>query len=224
MLSLYIDFGIDSSTRCSTRHFNRLAIQLDTCHGLRRRYLNCFPACGVIFSSSIRIDPLVNAPLLDSSTLLMLSALSIDPSLDMATRSSASSSSSMMRLLSFCFFCRLMCYYLLLLPPTQLLLATTRVVLPLCFDQCDSWCFYSRRCWHSCLLVSLWLDDMQEGFSIHVACGTKRTQHLFRDHFFLTNPLLDATSNVAPRLSTSLLLSMLLYNRSDSVLLLLVVL
>jgi len=88
---------------------------------LKASILDFFSVSGLwfylFFSNSNSYRSLVNTLLLDLSILSMPSALSIDPSLDVATRSSVSLSSSMMRLLSFCFFYRLT--LLSLLPPIQ---------------------------------------------------------------------------------------------------------
>jgi len=112
-----IDFGIASSTRCSTRCFNRLGNQLDT-----RLDIDCcftvygvdtwiifFPACDIIFSPSIRIALPVNALLIDSSMLSMLSVLSLNA---FTWHDSVSSCWWSFAMLFFLLLLRLICYYL----------------------------------------------------------------------------------------------------------------
>ncbi len=55
-------------------------------------------------------------------------------------------------------------------------------------------------------LLALWLVafDIQEGFSFCVACGTKRTQHLFCDHFFYPNYCFECCYSMPLLLSTRL--------------------
>jgi len=67
------------------------------------------------------------------------------------------------------------------------------------------------------LLLFLYYVDIQEGFSFRVGLGTKCTQYLFRDHFFLTNlPTRYASIDLLSML-LSMLLALLFYLRRDSV-------
>ena len=91
---------------------------------------------------------------------------------------------------SFLFFYRLIHYYLFFFH-FQYNSSFYRL-LPRCFDPYCSWCFYSCRCCCCCSCIMRILHT--RGFSIRVACSTKRTQYLFCDHFFYPNPLFVSTA------------------------------
>jgi len=173
------------------------ATRLDTRHGLRRRCLVSFrlPACGIIFSFPIRIDPLVN----------ILSRWCCR--LHCFYRCFTWYGNSILGLVVLVLLLLMMrdFFFSLLLPSnttifssstntTFLFLLTTRVVLLRRLDP-YSYCSCSCRCYCCCSCIMTCRLDTR-GFSFRVGLGTKCTQYLFRDHFFLANPLLDTTSSM----------------------------
>jgi len=216
-----IDFGIDSSTRYFNRHFNRLGNQLDI-----RFDIDCyFTAYGVDTWFLLGFNPYRSTSQYSSSVdaVGFTASTSRYFSRSFTCQLSLPSTRSM-RSVSCRWGFLLRDALLLLLPPAKTLLAfllpliqpsffvvlVTLASYPYPYPYCSCSCITLVAVDIVTLLV-LWVD-IQEGFSIRVALGTKCTQYLFCGHHFFrentaASPLLRLLLDAAASIDSTLLIA-----------------